>query len=218
MSRIHVVTIRELTDQGWTTVADLSYETENVPMRADRGLAKQAKQASTVAQGTAGQMGQEAQQAYGALIPGVTRDESNPTGYTPQQQNQQLVRQQEAVGGGNAAIGGEGRLAALRTRTAGGFAPAMAEAARAKGRTLATGALDVANRNAELQQQKQQQARQMLAGLYGTNTSNMLRAMGLQSEDIGQELAAGRQGWVQNATNVLGALQGAGKTKEGFAL
>jgi hypothetical protein len=94
----------------------------------------------------------------------------------------------------------------------------MAEAARAKGRTLATGALDVANRNAELQQQKQQQARQMLAGLYGTNTSNMLRAMGLQSEDIGQELAAGRQGWVQNATNVLGALQGAGKTKEGFAL
>jgi len=218
MSRIHVITVRELTDQGWITVADLSYEIENVPMRADRGVAKQAKEASTVAEGTAGGMAQQASQAYGALIPGITRDLNNPTGFTPQQQNDMLVKQQEAVGGGNAAITGEGRLAALRGRTAGGLAPALAEASRAKGRTLATGALDVANRNAELQQQKQQQARQMMAGLYGTDTSNMLKAMGLQSEDIGQELAAGRQGWVQNATNVLGALQGAGKTKEGFAL
>jgi len=175
----------------------------------DRGAVKQAKQQGAAAGAEAGKAGGEADVERGAVIPGLIRDVNNPQGFTPQQQNNMLVKQQEAVGGGNAAITGEGRLAALRSRTAGGIAPALAEAARSKGRTLATGALDVANRNAELQQAKQAQARQQLLGLYGTDTSNMFRGMGLQAEDLQNQLAAGKQGWLQNSLDTINTLSNA---------
>jgi len=42
--------------------------------------------------------------------------------------------------------------------------------------------------------------------LYGTDTSNQLKAMGLQSEDLQNQLAAGRQGWLQNTEGVLGTI------------
>jgi len=182
---------------------------ETFTLLFDRGAVKQAKQQGAAAGAEAGKAGGEADVERGAVIPGLIRDVNNPQGFTPQQQNNMLVKQQEAVGGGNAAITGEGRLAALRSRTAGGIAPALAEAARSKGRTLATGALDVANRNAELQQAKQAQARQQLLGLYGTDTSNMFRGMGLQAEDLQNQLAAGKQGWLQNSLDTINTLSNA---------
>src|SRR6266436_3264444 len=191
---------------------------EKFPVLFDRGAVQQAKTQGKTAEGQVGKAGSEADVERGAVIPGLIRDVNNPQGFTPEQQNNMLVKQQEAVGGGNAAITGEGRLAALRSRTAGGFAPALAEAARAKGRTLATGALDVANRNAELQQQKQAQARAQLLGLYGTDTSNMFRGMGLQAEDLQNQLAAGKQGWLQNSLDTINTLSnaaGAGKFAHG---
>jgi hypothetical protein len=187
---------------------DGEFHVDKFPLRFDRGAVQQAKTQGKTAGSEAGKAGGEADVERGAVIPGLLRDVNNPQGFTPQQQNNMLVKQQEGVGGGNAAITGEGRLAALRSRTAGGIAPALAEAARSKGRTLATGGLDVANRNAELQQQKQAQARQQLLGLYGADTSNSLRAMGLQSEDLQNQLAAGRQGWLQSTTGVLDTLGG----------
>lgn len=185
----------------------------------DRGAAAQAKKQGAAAGDVATKTGSEADVERSAVIPGIISEAQHPTGFTPEQQNNMLVKQQEAAGGGNAAITGEGRLAALRTRGAGGFAPALAEAARSKGRTLATGALDVANRNAELEQQKQAQARQQLLGLYGTDTSNMLHAMGVQGQDLQNQLAAGRQGWLQNTEDVMKSLQGVGgsKTPGGWA-
>ncbi len=193
---------------------------EKFPILFDRGAVAQAKKQGATAEGVAGKAGSEADIERGAVIPGLIRDVNNPQGFTPQQQNNMLVKQQEAVGGGNAAITGEGRLAALRSRTAGGIAPALAEAARSKGRTLATGGLDVANRNAELQQAKQAQARQQLLGLYGADTGTMLKSMGLQSEDLQNQLAAGRQGWLQSTEGVLdtigGLAGGAGSLAKGL--
>lgn len=184
---------------------------EEPQMLFDRGAVSQAKSQGKAAAGVSGNAGAEADVDRSSVIPGLIRDVNNPVGFTPQQQNDMLVKQQEAAGGGNAAATGEGKLAAIRTRTAGGFAPALAEAARAKGRTLATGALGVANENAQLQQQKQQQARNQLLGLYGTDTSNMLKGMGLQAEDLQDQLAAGRQGWLQNTEGVLNTIGNLGK-------
>lgn len=194
---------------------DGQYELDHIPFRFDRGAVDTAKKLGRQAGETGATAGSEAATERSAVIPGLLRDVSNPTGFTPVQQNNMLVKQQEAAGGGNAAATGEGRLAALRTRTAGGFAPALAEAARAKGRTLATGALDVANRNAELEQQKQQEARRQLLGLYGTDTSNMLKSMGLQSQDLQDQLAAGRQGWLQNTEGILGTISNLGSSAAG---
>ena len=187
---------------------DGQFEIEHVPMRCDRGATKQAKDQGVQAGSAAGVSGTEAATDRSAVIPGLIQEANNPTGYTPQQKNNLLVSQQQAAGGANATVGGEGRLAALRTRTAGGFAPALAEAARSKGRTLATGALDVANQDAMLQQENQQRARQQLLGLYGTDTSNQLKSMGLQGEDLNNQLAAGRQGWFQNTLAGIDAAKG----------
>ena len=126
-----------------------------------------------------------------------------------------LVKQQEAAGGANATLTGEGNLAALRTRNAGGFAPALAEASRNKTRALSSGALDVANQNAMLKQQQQQEGLRGLQGLYGTDTSNQLKAMGLSAEDLQNQMAANRQGWLQNTEGVLNTISGMGKAATG---
>ena len=185
---------------------DGQYEVENVPIKCDRGAVSQAKQQGQQANTTAGGYGQTAAGIGSTLIPTLQQRATNPTGYSPTDLNNMLVAQQESAGGSNATVGGEGKLASIRTRNAGGFAPALDEAARDKSRTLASGALGVQNANATLKQQQQEQALQQLQGLYGTDTSNQLKAMGLQGEDLSNQLQAGRQGWLQNTEGVLSSL------------
>jgi hypothetical protein len=181
----------------------------------DRGAVAQAKQQGATAGGVAGAAGSDASKIGSTITPILTQQAEHPTGYDPTTLNNMLVSQQEAVGGGNAAIGGEGRLSALRTRSAGGLAPVLAEAARSKGRTLASGAQAVQNESARLAQEKQQQALSRLQGLYGTDTSNQLRAMGLQAEDLQDQLAAGKQGWLQNTEGILGTIGNLGSSAAG---
>jgi hypothetical protein len=222
MTRIYVFKILQLgDDEKFHTVAESFYETELVPMRADRALQAQANTAKQTADTTAGTAGSEAAQEGSQLRTELEqRAQGHGTGFDPTDLNNMLVKQQEATGGANATLGGTGKLINLRTRgTAGGVAPALAEAARTQGRTLATGGLDVANANAQLKQAQQAQALQQLQGLYGTDTSNQLRAMGLSAEDLQNELAAGRQGWLQNTEGVLSSLgqlgQGVGAVMHG---
>jgi hypothetical protein len=190
---------------------------EEPSMLFDRGASTTAgnlgKQAGTVA----GNAQTNANELYSSLVPGLIRQAQNPNaaGLTAQQLNNANTAGAEAIGGANATATGEGRLAALRSRTAGGFAPALDEAARARGRQLSTNALDVQNANARLGLERSSQAQQQLEGLYGTNTSNMLKAMGLQDQDLETQLAANRQGWVQNTDATIAALRGAGASGGG---
>ena len=172
--------------------------------RKVQGQANEQRKSATSVGDTAGT---NAAQEGGVLRPTLEQRATHPEGYAPTDINNMLVKQQESAGGTNATLTGEGRLAAMRGRNAGGFAPALAEAARSKGRTLATGALDVATQNAQLKQAQQQQALQQLQGMYGTDTSDQLKAMGLANQDLESELAAGRQGWQQNAMGWLNALK-----------
>ena len=172
----------------------------------DRGATTQAKNLGGQAAGVAGQSQANSDQLYSSVVPGLIRQAQTPQGLTAGQLNTATTASQEAAGGANAAQTGEGRLAAMRTRTAGGYPAALDEAARAKGRTLATNAQDLQLTNAKLGLQRQADAQRQLEGLYGTNTSDMLRAMGLQNEDLNTQLAAGRQGWLQNTDQTLEAL------------
>lgn len=207
MTRIHVLKILQLgDDERFHTITESFYHTDFVPMRADRAATKQAKQQGQQANTTATTAGANATQEGTQVRNQLESRAENPTGYSPTDLNNMLVAQQESAGGSNATIGGEGKLTALRTRNAGGFAPALDEAARSKARTLASGALGVQNQNAQLKQQQQEQALQQLQGLYGTDTSDQLKAMGLQSEDLANQLQAGRQGWLQNADQTITAI------------
>jgi hypothetical protein len=179
---------------------------DEFPIRCDRGATSQAKTQGQQAGAVAGQSEANANQIYSSVVPGLIRQAQTPQGLTAGQLNTATTASGEAAGGANAAATGEGRLAALRTRTAGGYPAALDEAARAKGRTLATNAQGLQLTNAKLGLQRQSDAQRQLEGLYGTNSSDMLKAMGLQNEDLSTQLAAGRQGWLQNTDQTLQAL------------
>jgi len=222
MTRIHIATTLRLGDDGqFLTVSDRFYETDFVPMRADRKAQQQAGSNVTAANTAAGTAQSEAGTERGTLLPMLQREATGTQGLTPTQRNQYMVSSQEALGGTNAGLTGEANLATARTRNAGGFASALDEAARQKARAAATTTQNVNNISTQLAQERQRQALQQLQGLYGTDTSAGLQAMGLSNQALNEELAAGRQGWLQNAEGVLNTLQGgataAAGVKKAFA-
>jgi hypothetical protein len=190
-----------------------SYEIPDseVLIRFDRSAQKQAGRNVNTANTVAGKAGFDASQVGSSFIPGLENQAQNPTGFTPVQKNRQLVAGAEAIGGVNSGLRGEANLASSRTRNAGGFAPALDEAARIKSRQLGTNALNVENEDARLAQEKQQFAQKQLQGLYGLDTTNQLRAMGLSDEAIAEKLKAGQQGWLQNTEGIIDTLTGAAK-------
>jgi hypothetical protein len=190
---------------------------ESFPIKCDRSVQNAAKSNATNANTVASGFGTTASQIGSSLIPGLEREAENPTGFTPVQKNNMLVASQEGVGGASSGIVGQGNLAAARTRNAGGFARALDEAARQKGRQLSTNAVGIQNEDARVALQRQQDAQRQLAGLYGTNTSDQLKAMGLSDEALRTELDAGKSGWQQNAMNWINTLGGAAKTGAGIA-
>lgn len=205
----------ELLDDGsWRTVEETSHEiSDDSPIAlCDRSAQKQAKRNVTSSDTTAGKYGTEASQVGGSIIPGLEREAQNPVGFTPEQRNDQLVSGAEAVGGVNSGVRGAADLARARTRTAGGFTPALDEAARVKGRQLASNALEVSGEDARLAQQKQQFAQSQLAGIRSQDITAQLKAMGLSDEAIQAELAAGQQGWFQDAMFGINTLSNAGRS------
>ena len=195
----------------WLPRPSYEIDEKDVPIRFDRSATKEAKTNVSTANSTAGEFGNNANEVGASFIPGLEREATNPTGFTPVQKNNQLVSGAEAIGGVNAGLKGEANLATARTRNAGGFAPALDEAARIKSRQLGTNALNVENEDARLAQEKQQFAQKQLGGIYGEDETNRLRAMGLSDEAIQTQLKAGQSGWFQNLTDYMRAAAGDAK-------
>lgn len=202
----------------WTFESDkLSHHRREVmqfvdgPACFDRSVQSAAKKNATTSNDVASGFGSTASQIGSSLIPGLEREAQNPQGFTPVQKNNMLVASQQAVGGANSGITGQANLAAARTRNAGGFARALDEAARQKGRQLSTNALGVQNEDARVALQRQQDAQHQLSGLYGTSTGDQLKAMGLSDEALNTELKAGQSGWYQNAIGGLDTLANVAK-------
>lgn len=191
------------------------FHMERFHARFDRSIQGQAKQNSTNANTTGSQFGNTAGQVSGVLIPGLEREATNPTGFTPEQKNRMLVAGAEGAGGAASGAGGEAALEKLRGRNPGGFSAALDEVARQKGRQMSSNALGVENADAHLAQQKQQEALRQLQGIYGTDTSNQLKAMGLADEDLNTALQAGKSGWLQNTMGVLGTIGNLGSQAAG---
>jgi hypothetical protein len=181
------------------------------PIYFDRAVQGAAKKAASTSADTATGYGSTAAQIGSSLIPGLEQQAQHPTGYDPTQKNNMLVASQEAVGGSGSGITGQANLEAARTRNAGGFARALDEAQRKRGRQLSSNALGIENEDARIGLQRQNEAQRMLAGLYGTDTSNQLKAMGLENEDLNTALEAGKSGWQQNAMNWINTITGAAK-------
>jgi len=173
------------------------------PLYFDRAIQGSAKKAASTSADTATGYGSTAAQIGSSLIPGLEQEAQHPTGFTPDQKNNMLVASQEAVGGSGSGITGQANLEAARTRNAGGFARALDEAQRQRGRQLSSNALGIQNEDARVALQRQSDAQRLLSGLYGTDTHNQLAAMGLENQDLDTALKAGQTGWLQNAEGIL---------------
>ena len=76
-------------------------------------------------------------------------------------------------------------------------------------RTSAGVGLDIATKNAMLQQQQRASALKQLEGLYGTNVGAQLKAQSLVPEDIDAWAKANQTGWLQNVDATIQAISGA---------
>lgn len=183
--------------------------------RCDRKIANAAGNQAGANEGTAGELESGAQQIGSSIIPGLEQQAKGGQGLTPVQKNNALVSGSQAIGGVNSGITGDANLAAARTRNAGGFAPALDEAARIKGREQSTNALGVSAEDTAIANQKQAQAQRELAGLYGTDTSGALTAMNLSDQALRTQLQANNQGWYQKGLAGLNTLANVRKAFRG---
>jgi hypothetical protein len=69
----------------------------------------------------------------------------------------------------------------------------------------------VQNKNAGVKQQQQKFAQGQLTGMVGQDSNSMLKAMGIQNEDLGTAVGADKTGWLQNFTDVMNAINKGGK-------
>jgi hypothetical protein len=157
----------------------------------------------------------QANAAQGALTPFYRSEMSAQHGFNPGQTQELLNYAGAGVGGSGAAATGEAASEAARTRNTSGFSSALDQNARQRQQEMATvnagvGAQDVMGAKALNQEGA---AGEM--GLYGTDTSAMLSAMGQVPADIAAANQSGQNGWFQNllagvqtGANLIGAAKG----------
>lgn len=161
-----------------------------------------AKQGATTATTNAGDYGTGATNISGSLVPQLQKQATNPTGYSPTDQNNMLVAGEQGAGGANAGIVGQAGLTAARTHNNGALSGVLDAAARAKTQQLSTNALNVSNKNADLKQRQMESAQKGLEGLYGTDVNAQLGNEKLVPEDLEAEAP-------NNFQDVLGGVNAA---------
>ena len=120
---------------------------------------------------------------YNTMFPTLRNELINPQGFGSDM-NAINTANQQSIGGSVAGAVGQGNLMAARTGNAGGFAPALDEAARSGARQLSQNAVGTQEANAYLKQQQREQATQALGNIYGENTNATLRALGLGNDAL----------------------------------
>lgn len=186
-------------------------QAETMPhLRGDRAAQAAAKGAQQQASGTATGYGQQAGGLYGPLTTFGEQMMTAPPGY-----GNALPGMVSTAGQvGSATAGTEEQKAALRaanTGNAAGLASNQDAIAQAAARGTGQNIQDILAQNAQLQQTQRTQGSDLLRGIYGTDVSAQLGAMGQQAPDINALTNAGKSGWLQNLTGILGLGQLSGK-------
>jgi len=172
-----------------------------------RAATQAAQSAATTAAQTGAGYGEQAGALGGMLVPTLESDVMNAPGFSAAQQNAMLTSGLEGAGGAASGLVGQAALAGARSRNVGaGTTGALDEVAREKMRTSAGVGLDVATKNAMLQQQQRASALKQLEGIYGTQTGAQLKAQSLVPEDIDAWTNASKAGWLQNVEGVMGTI------------
>ena len=183
-----------------------SYEYSGPLALCIKAATQAAQSGVNQANATAANYGGQAAGIGGTLVPALTKEATNPTGFNPNDLNSMLVAGEQGAGGANAGLTGQANLQASRTNNSGALSGVLDQAARAKTQTLSNNALGVQNLNTQTKLKQQQAGLQGLQGLYGTDVGAQLKAQGLVPEDIGAWANANNTGWLQGADQTITAL------------
>jgi hypothetical protein len=170
-----------------------------------RSAVNQASAAQAGANASAGMFGNLGSQAYGSLFPFLNHELNAQHTLTPQQEGELMTAAAGGAGGAESSIAGQAARRAAFTHNAAAQTGVEDAAARGKMQSLAKAGENVASQDVQLTERNKQNAARGLAGLYGVDTSAMLRSMGLMPEDINAETRAGQSGWLQNLMGILRA-------------
>lgn len=173
-----------------------------------RSAVNQAGAAYGGAKAGAGMFGNLGAQAYGSVFPFLNQELTAQHTLTPQQEGELMTATAGGAGGAESSIAGQAARRAAFTHNAAAQTGVEDTAARMREQALAKGGEGVAGQDVNLTEQYRQNAARGLSGLYGVDTSAMLKSMGLEPEDIGAATQANKTGWFQNTTDMMRAAQG----------
>jgi len=177
----------------------------STPRLFDRWAQSQAKNQVGTDTANAGAYGNQAGQIAGVINPALTNAVKNPTGYTANQQHQQLTAGEAGAGGATAGLAGAAGLAANRTRNSGSLAGINDSLARARAGAGAKLSEGIAAKSADLGEANKQRA---IAGLQGERAGDIgaqLHSQGQATDALNAEVNAGKSGWFQNMTDFMKA-------------
>ena len=181
---------------------------------------EQAKNAYGQAFNTAGMLGGNASAIGSTLTPFLTQELLHPQGYGQQGISAMTAAAEGGAGGATSALTGQAMQRAAASHNSGGYQAALDSAARERAKAAAGASEGIAAQNADLQQRQMQEGEQGLSGLYNTDTSGMLNAMGQESKDIDAEIAAqsAGPGWMSTLGKGLGLAGGLAGLAGGFKI
>lgn len=187
---------------------DSNYDTSEYRWCYDRAAQSAAAGAAKTAGGVAAtEQGQA--NALGAQLTPFYRSEMNAQHlYNPQQMQELLNAAAAPLAGSAATTAGQAASEAARTRNTSGYSAALDQAARERQSALGQAGAGVAAQDVMGAKQLNQEGAKGMAGLYGVDTDAMLKAMGIQNQDIQTQIEAGKSGWFQNLMQGINAATG----------
>ena len=183
-----------------------------------RNAVNQASNAATTAADTGVDLGAKAAGVGSNLTPFLTQEMLHPQGIGQQGIGDEEAAVEGAAGGAGSGLTGLANQRAAVTRNAGGYQAALADAARSRTQAAATGSEGIAAGNERDKLQQQEEGAAGLGGLYKTDTSGMLQAMGQEAPDVNAEVNASKTGWLQDSGALLNEAGQVASLAAGFGI
>lgn len=181
------------------------------PIAGIKKATSAASGAQKTAQGNADKYGADASSVGSTLVPELTQEAKNPTGYRPTDINNMTTAGAETAGGVNSGVSGLATETAARTNNSGALSGVLDEASRQKQRQLASNSLQIQNANAMLKEKQKQAGLTGLENVYKTDVGAQGQEGELVPADINAWANANKTGWLQNVDQTVEAFKGGTK-------
>jgi hypothetical protein len=176
-----------------------------------RAAQSQASTAANTASSTGAGLESEGQAIQSSVVPKLEAETTAQHSMSPDQLNQLLTAAGAGAGGATGALEGRAELESASTHNSAALPATLDSLARGKQKALASANEGIAAEDVSGALANRQAALGQLGQMGETDTSDALKSMGLQTADINAETEAGKSGWMQNLTNLVGAVSGAKK-------